>query len=303
MASEKQIAANRRNAQLSSGPRNPQKTRSNALRHGILSREVLISAGEGKESAKDLENLRGSLFADLSPEGALEEFLVDCLVSLMWRMARVLQFENGAIRMRSDFATSEWENKMRGPKALLARVQSGENWKPTEVLKLIFQWSESELNALSRKDPLGAKPELWKLIFSVAEQTYELNIDEFLDIEDWEDYQEIPKQDIQRVIDEACKLGSCSAKEFFSVVRTKALATHQDAKEELERRNIELERLRLVASLPDSEDLEKVRRYEAHLSRQFDRRLHALQRIQGTRMGIQRSIPVVVDMDVNTNGE
>jgi len=39
------------------------------------------------------------------------------------------------------------------------------------------------------------------------------------------------------------------------------------------------------------------------LSRQFDRRLHELQRIQGTRMGIQRSIPVVVDMDLNTNGE
>ena len=39
MATERQIAANRKNARWSTGPRKTSKTRLNAVRHGILSRE------------------------------------------------------------------------------------------------------------------------------------------------------------------------------------------------------------------------------------------------------------------------
>lgn len=75
MATGKQIAANRCNAQRSMGPRTPAgKARSSreALKHGILSRELT----EEGESAKELAELIEALHAELRPEGEVESALV-----------------------------------------------------------------------------------------------------------------------------------------------------------------------------------------------------------------------------------
>ena len=56
--SVKQIAANRRNAQKSTGPRTPEGravSKMNALKHGIFSKEVLVSGLNIKESSRELE--------------------------------------------------------------------------------------------------------------------------------------------------------------------------------------------------------------------------------------------------------
>ena len=49
-----------------------------------------------------------------------------------------------------------------------------------------------------------------------------------------------------------------------------------------------------------SETLEKVMRYEAHLSRQFHRDLHELQRLQAMRQGQRVAAPIAIDVDVAT---
>jgi hypothetical protein len=59
--SEKQLAANRRNARKSTGPRTAQGrsvSKLNALRHGILSRQVLVRGQYFKEEEKELEALQ-----------------------------------------------------------------------------------------------------------------------------------------------------------------------------------------------------------------------------------------------------
>jgi len=61
----------------------------NAIRHGLLSREVLLKS----ENAETLEELRRAIDAELSPNGNLEAFLVDRLVADMWRMRRALAVE------------------------------------------------------------------------------------------------------------------------------------------------------------------------------------------------------------------
>jgi len=74
--SERKLAANRANAQLSTGPRTPEgKARSsrNALKHGLLSSQILLE----HESAEELEALREGLYEELQPIGALEETLVE----------------------------------------------------------------------------------------------------------------------------------------------------------------------------------------------------------------------------------
>ncbi len=85
-------AANRLNAQLSTGPRTRAgKLRSslNALRHGLTSRAALLPS----EDPAAYEAHRQSFVADLQPLGALEEQLVHSLASTAWRLNRIPALE------------------------------------------------------------------------------------------------------------------------------------------------------------------------------------------------------------------
>ena len=67
MASEKQIEANRRNAQLSTGPVTPEgkaAVSQNAVTHGLRSGSVLYTQDE-----EILENIREGLAAEWEPQG------------------------------------------------------------------------------------------------------------------------------------------------------------------------------------------------------------------------------------------
>lgn len=82
----KRTAANRRNAQLSTGPRTEEgkgRSRQNALKHGILASALLITAGEGAEDPAQFNELLDGLRRDLAPVGTLEEMMVE-------KIARVL---------------------------------------------------------------------------------------------------------------------------------------------------------------------------------------------------------------------
>ena len=80
MTSERQIAANRANAVHSTGPTTPEgkaAVRRNALRHGLLARDVVLP----DEDFEAFEDLRNRVRADLSPVGPIEELLADRVVS------------------------------------------------------------------------------------------------------------------------------------------------------------------------------------------------------------------------------
>jgi hypothetical protein len=87
MTSQKQIRANRRNAQRSSGPKTTQGrsiSRMNALKHGLLAEQVVIPG----EDFEELDTLRRNLDAEFEPQGALEASLVERIVMSLWRMRR-----------------------------------------------------------------------------------------------------------------------------------------------------------------------------------------------------------------------
>jgi hypothetical protein len=72
----KKIEANRRNAQLSTGPKNTDGTRWNAARHGVLSGGGVIEVIDGADARELHEELRTRLWEGLSPVGFVEEDLV-----------------------------------------------------------------------------------------------------------------------------------------------------------------------------------------------------------------------------------
>ena len=77
--SEKQLQANKKNAQKD-GAKTPEGkaiVKYNALKHGLLAKEVVITIGEGAENPEEFNALLGDLKAQLQPEGTLEEMLVE----------------------------------------------------------------------------------------------------------------------------------------------------------------------------------------------------------------------------------
>ena len=99
MTSERQKAANRANARHSTGPKTRKGKaviRLNALRHGLLTRDVVLPG----EDAEGFEDLWNQVRANLSPVGPIEEFLVDRVVNAMWRLQRLARAETAFFKWR-----------------------------------------------------------------------------------------------------------------------------------------------------------------------------------------------------------
>jgi hypothetical protein len=124
VVSIRKIEANRRNAQRSTGPTTPEgkaRVARNALKHGLLARDVIIVAGDGQESEAEFYQLLDELYESHEPVGATEQVLVQNLAANRWRKWRVLRAEMGAIRATLDNVTAE------RARALADKVNSQEN--------------------------------------------------------------------------------------------------------------------------------------------------------------------------------
>ena len=88
MATDKQIAANKKNAQASTGPKSTEGklvSKMNAVKHGILAADVVID-GEDEELFAEL---LAALMTELDPMGSVERQLVERIAVSMWRLKRV----------------------------------------------------------------------------------------------------------------------------------------------------------------------------------------------------------------------
>jgi hypothetical protein len=99
MTSERQRAANQTNARHSTGPKTLEgkaAVRFNAFRHGLLAQDVVLPG----EDADAFEDLRNRVWADRSPVGPIEEFLVERVVNAMWRLQRLARAETALLHSR-----------------------------------------------------------------------------------------------------------------------------------------------------------------------------------------------------------
>jgi hypothetical protein len=96
MATANQIAANRTNAQWSTGPRTAAGkavAARNARKHGLFANEVLAVG----EDAANFAGLAQRLRQALAPEGELEEALCARIVGCLWRLRRVVRLESAMV--------------------------------------------------------------------------------------------------------------------------------------------------------------------------------------------------------------
>lgn len=98
--SRNRIEANRRNAQRSTGPTSEEGKKtasSNALKHGLLAKDVVISASDFKEDQAEFDRLLEELRHSYQPTDIAEDLLVQELAVSYWRSARALRCERGDV--------------------------------------------------------------------------------------------------------------------------------------------------------------------------------------------------------------
>jgi hypothetical protein len=112
MASAKQIAANRRNAQKSTGPKTPQgklKSRCNALRHGLTAETVI----DVFENVEDYQTFEQALLAHYAPVSIVARELTLRLASLLWRLRRATAIETGLLKIQAQAVRDRRQQRQR----------------------------------------------------------------------------------------------------------------------------------------------------------------------------------------------
>jgi len=102
MTSSRQIDANRRNAQFSTGPATAagkQRSRRNAIRHGLTAETIIDSL----EDAEDYAAFELAVAADFEARSAVARELVLRLASLLWRLRRATAIESGLFKIQARY--------------------------------------------------------------------------------------------------------------------------------------------------------------------------------------------------------
>ncbi len=103
MTSSRRFTANRLNAQRSTGPRTIEgklRSRRNAVRHGLTARTIVADSDE----LDAYHAFEDKLLMDFLPSSGIQRELVERLASLLWRLRRVTDIENGLLAIQQKIA-------------------------------------------------------------------------------------------------------------------------------------------------------------------------------------------------------
>lgn len=290
----KQLAANRRNAQKSTGPRTINGravAKMNAVKHGILSKEVVVRGLHIKESPREFAALHERFVAELSPAGPMEEMLVDQVVTTHWRLRRALTAESGEIALSVD--GGQWERN-RASHPILRWMQWETLGDPIHHMEqsalgnsLLELWLAEMRRVVDRDGELTAAA-IQELVKGFGDkpnsltrelEAFRLRLQENPEGLDPAALRERNKQQAQVFLDRKLRL-------------------IEWRKADCEKREESAEHARQAAAvLPSAATLEKILRYETKLERQMYRAMNQLERLQRMRQG--EAIPAPLTMEVS----
>jgi hypothetical protein len=323
----RKFEANRRNALRSTGPKTERGKRTvarNAIKHGFLAREVVITAGDGKESSEEFHDLVEKLHKYYEPVGVVEELLVQTIAHCWWKKARVIRAENGEIRKRLDTLAMDREqrNSEKGNHDLALfnghlLLFSTENQADRPVLTRDGSSALREAKRDLNKHALG----LFFLTVLLETAKSEIARDGYISLDirnkifhafsDW-DYclanacigygpPEAKTEDrpSEKVVDKQAVDEQGDKKRADVVVA--AIDNRLERISELKRDVTKREELARDAearsfSLPPADATDKLLRYEAHLDRGLYRAMDQLERLQWQRRGENVPPPLNINL-------
>src|ERR671921_55967 len=268
----------------------------NATRHGIRSPAPVVP---GVEKAEEWEEHRDGVLESLQPEGHLEFVLAERVALLSWRLHRVIRYETESIALYQEKTQEDLAKKRGSPFSDVSGPAS------PEVVRSNLKSARADLKLLKRFASTGDDEPLSGLdaaniLWEVAEHTDavaegEAEAEELLEnlpvpgLEDGtspEDFEGWTAGLLHRAVGQ---ITSSADREGPEAVLDAAMRSAEwevkKAKQSAEEVERDLERMSRERLLPDEQTLEKVARYEAHLSRGLYKALHELEALQVRRTG------------------
>jgi hypothetical protein len=267
----------------------------NATRHGIRSPAPVVP---GVERAEDWEEHRDGVLESLQPEGHLEFVLAERVALLLWRLNRVTRYETESIALFQEKAEDDLADRRRFGSHVLGAAH------PEEV-RSNQKAARSEYRLLKRLPKLQDEKQLSsfdadRILWAVMEVTDHVaegevapeDLLEEISIPgvpentlEWEDYHDWTAGAVRAGIEAIASATDEDPEELLEVATDAAkrsIIGKEQAAEQVER---DLQRMSRERLLPDEKTLEKVARYEAHLSRGLYKALHELEALQARRTG------------------
>ena len=296
--SQRRVTTNRRNARKSTGPRSAKGKAAvamNALGHGIL---ALCPVIDGLESLAEWKRFRREMVTGMAPVGAVEWALVERIGLAVWRLRRTVRYETEQIRLAQEGAMAHVGSRV------LEAERSGAVGEVQEALANGEFWESVskgfERLAHAKDDEESSDDHAWWFVSGAYEQLGLGKGDAFDTY--WDQLPKPPSWTMGWVRQRVQSLAEANGKTLQSLSAAMEQDSAIEAAEgiakatEVKRSLDAYQRSNL---LPDEGTLEKVMRYEAHLSRQFHRDLHELQRLQAMRHGLPVSLPVAIDVEAS----
>jgi hypothetical protein len=263
----------------------------NATQHGIRSPPPVVP---GVEKAEDWEDNRDGVLESLQPEGHLELVLAERAALLSWRLNRVIRYETETIalyqeRVEDDLARQRrFESGPDHPEAIRNNAKSARD--DHSLLKRFVKMEGDKPLSASDADSV-----IWDAI-DCADKVAEGEVDpeELLgsvsvsglpDSDSWEGYKGWTAGLVRAVIEAVAQATDEEPEELLEAAIRSAKWKAERSKLEAEKVERDLRNMARERLLPDEKILEKVGRYEAHLSRGLFKALHELEALQARRTG------------------
>jgi hypothetical protein len=263
----------------------------NATRHGIRSPAPVIPSIEKKE---DWEDHRDGILESLQPQGHLELVLAERAALLLWRLRRVIRFETESIalyqeKVEDDLARQRrFESGPDHPDAVRGNAKSDR-----DDLRLLKRFAKMEDD--KPLSSLDAELVIWGAM-DCADKVAEGEVDpeELLgsvsvpglpDSDPWEGYKGWTAGLVRAVIEKVAQATDEEPEELLEAAIRSAQWKAERSKLEAEKVERDLRNMARERLLPDEKTLEKVSRYEAHLSRGLYKAMHELEALQVRRSG------------------
>lgn len=290
---DKKLAANRRNALKSTGPKTPdgkKKASLNALKHGLRAGCLAIP---GLEHQQDWEAHRVQTIQDLAPVGYLETVLAERATALLWRLGRAVRYESEVVSMaveKAGDARQEGTDMLssiiaKSLKDLQTDLQGAE--KNEQTLHRIFGL-EFSANVSADDAVFVLRAVAKALDVDMEDENVKLDIPGFPQNTYWEDFggwtREMIEAGVQKI--RAHAEGEYANPDPWRMAATSLGSAVEQAAKEYEERSVQVERERRGALLAPRDTVEKVTRYETSLERSLFRTLHELQKLQAIRSSV-----------------
>jgi len=264
----------------------------NATRHGISSPKPVVP---GLEKQEDWESHLEGIMDNLSPVGHLEVTLAERVALLSWRLHRVTRYETEAIAISQETIENDIHERDRFLSTI--RQKGIDSTHPVDI-RFEARYYKQVHSALRRFPSLeldktlkgaDASSVVWSVLMEAKKVA-----GEDIDVEDLglsgvpEDamIEELPAMkvaDVRGCVEAIAVHVSLDPDDLLDLATYEAGCEARSAahkKEEMER---EISRKVRERILPDEKTLEKITRYEAHLSRQLYHALHELENLQKHR--------------------